>query len=98
MYMSHFYANPLSPLLCYERIVDIKEFLTVYHLEAVRNLPSFRRYLVHLISSNKSECLSKSRRLVEVELENRNTREVRKLLEDDDHLRDVIVNNMEVVD
>jgi len=44
-YMSHFYANPLSIVLGFmgdnERLGKV---LTDEHVEAIRNLPSFRRY------------------------------------------------------
>lgn len=42
--MSHFYANPLSIILGFVNDLDnLKEVLTTEHVEAVRNVPSFRR-------------------------------------------------------
>lgn len=44
-YMSHFYANPLSVILGFLDDPDgLSEVLSDKHIEAVRNLPSFRRY------------------------------------------------------
>ena len=40
-YMSHFYANPLSILLSDDP--DLFDGLQLGHVEAIRNLPSFRR-------------------------------------------------------
>ena len=43
-YMSHFYANPLSIFLAFVDDLDgLDEALKPEYLEAVRNLPSFRR-------------------------------------------------------
>lgn len=44
-YMSHFYANPLSVILGFLDDPDgLSEVLSDAHIEAIRNLPSFRRY------------------------------------------------------
>jgi len=43
-YMSHFYANPLSIFLAFlDNLDGLEEALKPEYLEAVRNLPSFRR-------------------------------------------------------
>ncbi|KAF8456315.1 origin recognition complex subunit 3 N-terminus-domain-containing protein [Terfezia claveryi] len=71
-YMSHFYANPLSIFLAFVDDLDgLDEALKPEYLEAVRNLPSFRRRVESL-------------------LEEKNTKSVRLLLDDDAHLHDVI--------
>ncbi|PUU81155.1 origin recognition complex subunit 3 N-terminus-domain-containing protein [Tuber borchii] len=45
-YMSHFYANPLSIILGFIDNADgLGEVLSAEHVEAVRNVPSFRRYV-----------------------------------------------------
>ncbi|OTA96972.1 hypothetical protein M434DRAFT_392418 [Hypoxylon sp. CO27-5] len=64
-YMCHFYANPLTIFLSGE--VDT-EMLQEEHLEAVRCLPSFRRF-------------------VEAAIEKGEIKQVRLLLDDDQHLR-----------
>lgn len=44
--MSHFYANPLSIILGFvDDLVNLKEVLTTEHVEAIRNVPSFRRFV-----------------------------------------------------
>jgi origin recognition complex subunit 3 len=44
-YMSHFYANPLSIVLGFMGDKEgLGKVLTNEHVEAIRNLPSFRRY------------------------------------------------------
>lgn len=44
--MSHFYANPLSIILGFIDNTDgLGEVLSAEHVEAVRNVPSFRRYV-----------------------------------------------------
>jgi len=44
--MSHFYANPLSIILGFiDNIDGLREVLSAEHVEAVRNVPSFRRYV-----------------------------------------------------
>lgn len=43
-YMSHFYANPLSVVLGFvDDLGSLKDVLTTEHVEAIRNVPSFRR-------------------------------------------------------
>lgn len=70
--MSHFYANPLSIILGFiDNLDNLKEVLTTEHVEAIRNVPSFRRF-------------------VERKLADKDIAEVRKLLEDDDHVRSVV--------
>ncbi|CAZ84501.1 unnamed protein product [Tuber melanosporum] len=45
-YMSHFYANPLSIILGFIDNTDgLGEVLSTEHVEAIRNVPSFRRYV-----------------------------------------------------
>ncbi|CUS10166.1 unnamed protein product [Tuber aestivum] len=45
-YMSHFYANPLSIILGFIDNPDgLGEVLSTEHVEAIRNVPSFRRYV-----------------------------------------------------
>ncbi|KAH0544505.1 hypothetical protein FGG08_001404 [Glutinoglossum americanum] len=51
-YMSHFYANPLSILLAGAKAYEI---LQKEHLEAIRNLPSFRRFVEKLLDENRPE-------------------------------------------
>jgi origin recognition complex subunit 3 len=44
-YMSHFYANPLSIILGFFQKPDkLMEVLSDEHIQAIRNLPSFRKY------------------------------------------------------
>jgi origin recognition complex subunit 3 len=44
-YMSHFYANPLSIILGFiDDAEGLAKVLSDQHVEAIRNLPSFRRY------------------------------------------------------
>jgi origin recognition complex subunit 3 len=44
--MSHFYANPLSIILAFmDKLDDLGELLTPLHIEAIRNVPSFKRYV-----------------------------------------------------
>ncbi|KAH8148178.1 uncharacterized protein LAJ45_07630 [Morchella importuna] len=45
-YMSHFYANPLSIILAFmDNLDSLGEVLTPLHIEAIRNVPSFKRYV-----------------------------------------------------
>ncbi|PWW78804.1 hypothetical protein C7212DRAFT_273164 [Tuber magnatum] len=45
-YMSHFYANPLSIILGFIDSPDgLGDVLSTEHVEAIRNVPSFRRYV-----------------------------------------------------
>ncbi|KAG5936820.1 hypothetical protein E4U53_000148 [Claviceps sorghi] len=68
-YMCHFYANPLS-VLCSASSHDM-EPLQPEHLEAVRNLPSFRRAVEHELE----KCTQSS------------LRHAKSMIEDDDYLR-----------
>ncbi|KAI9802243.1 MAG: hypothetical protein M1825_002964 [Sarcosagium campestre] len=52
--MSHFYANPLSVLLGAEQ-TSIKMLLQTEHLEAIRNLPSFRLFVENLVENKDLE-------------------------------------------
>lgn len=70
--MSHFYANPLSIILGFiDDLGNLKNVLSTEHVEAIRNVPSFRRF-------------------VERKLADDDIAEVRKLLDDDDHVRSVV--------
>ncbi|KAI9770252.1 MAG: hypothetical protein M1840_003410 [Geoglossum simile] len=51
-YMSHFYANPLSILLAAD---TSHELLQSEHLEAIRNLPSFRSFVEKLLDEGQLE-------------------------------------------
>lgn len=45
--MSHFYANPLTVIIgCLDDEEEMKKKLSDDHLEAIRNLPSFRRFVL----------------------------------------------------
>ncbi|KAG5912869.1 hypothetical protein E4U42_001744, partial [Claviceps africana] len=73
-YMCHFYANPLS-VLCSASSHDV-EALQQEHLEAVRNLPSFRR----AVERELEKCTRSS------------LRHAKSMIEDDDYLRAQIHN------
>lgn len=52
-YMSHFYANPLSIILGFiDDLDNLKEVLTTEHVEAIRNVPSFRRFVEGKLTDN----------------------------------------------
>ncbi|SLM37765.1 Origin recognition complex, subunit 3 [Lasallia pustulata] len=71
-FMSHFFANPLSYLLPH---CGSKDSLQREHYEAIRNLPSFRRFADDLLESKGFES-------------------VRRLLDDDSFLHDLVVQRL----
>ncbi|CAD6583165.1 MAG: hypothetical protein ASARMPREDX12_001195 [Alectoria sarmentosa] len=71
-YMTHFFANPLSICLDTTQLLASSQ---TEHYEAIRNLPSFRRYAQTLIEGQEYE-------------------ELRTLLDDDDSLRDLVVQKI----
>ncbi|KHN94500.1 origin recognition complex subunit [Metarhizium album ARSEF 1941] len=60
-YMCHFYANPLS-ILCSP---DGDDLLQVEHLEAARNLPSFRHTVEREVEKNTRESLQHAKSLLD---------------------------------
>src|SRR5690606_31467230 len=46
VYMTHFFSNPLSILLAIQTEEDLREVLTDKHIKAIRNLQSFRRFVL----------------------------------------------------
>ncbi|KAG6008948.1 hypothetical protein E4U21_003498 [Claviceps maximensis] len=74
-YMCHFYANPLS-VLCSASEHDMEPSLQQEHLEAVRNLPSFRR----VVEREVDNCTQSSLHYA------------KSLIDDDDYLRVQIKN------
>jgi origin recognition complex subunit 3 len=56
-YMCHFYANPLSFLLALSSIdlESVHEYLTSTHLNAIRSLPSIRKYVEEKLAENDTE-------------------------------------------
>lgn len=79
-YMCHFYANALSPLPALAASGQKTSELQLEHIEAVRNLPSFRILLEKKVDSEDAESL----------------REARSLLEDDGALRSELDTVQEV--
>src|ERR1700721_758205 len=55
--MCHFYANPLSVLLAIPSIdpETLPTFLTTTHLNAIRSLPSMRRYVEGKLAEKDTE-------------------------------------------
>jgi len=90
-YMSHFYANPLSIILGFLDNADgLSEVLSDEHIEAIRNLPSFRRYR----ASSYARVLANTRsRYIESKLEDRHSKEVRALVNDNSCLRSFVVTS-----
>ncbi|KAG5998625.1 hypothetical protein E4U43_002387 [Claviceps pusilla] len=74
-YMCHFYANPLS-ILCSPSKQDMKPPLQQEHLEAVRNLSSFR----HVVERQVENCTKSS------------LQHAKSMIEDDDYLRALVSN------
>ncbi|KAF8242366.1 hypothetical protein K440DRAFT_590933 [Wilcoxina mikolae CBS 423.85] len=74
-YMSHFYANPLSIILGFlDDAEGLSTVLSDEHIEAIRTLPSFRRY-------------------IESKLEDRDSKEVRALINDNSYLRSFVATS-----
>lgn len=55
--MSHFYANPLSVLLAAPStdISSLQTFLTKKHMDAIRSLPSLRKYVEGKLAESDTE-------------------------------------------
>ena len=55
--MSHFYANPLSVLLAIHSIdpESLETYLTTTHLNALRSLPSMRKYVEEKVANSNTE-------------------------------------------
>lgn len=62
-YMCHFYANPLS-ILCSER-GSRPDSLQPEHLEAIRNMPSFRTHVEASIAEGTTDSLQHAKSLIE---------------------------------
>ena len=73
--MCHFYGNPLS-VLCSSSKHDMKPLLQQEHLEAVRNLPSFRQ----IVEREVDNCTESS------------LRHAKSMIDDDDYLRAQVNN------
>ena len=56
-YMCHFYANPLSVLLAIPSIDpdSLQQYLTETHLDAIRSLPSMRKYVTEKLEESDAE-------------------------------------------
>src|SRR5271169_5437751 len=56
-YMFHFYANPLSVLLAVPSIdpESLHTYLTTTHLNAIRSLPSMRKYIEDKLAEEDTE-------------------------------------------
>lgn len=58
--MSHFYANPLSIILGFvDDLENLKDVLTTEHVEAIRNVPSFRRFVERKLADSNIEEVNK---------------------------------------
>lgn len=64
-YMCHFYANALSPLLADPQLNGGDNRLQTEHLEAVRNLPSFRALVESHVDNGDAESLQQAKSLLE---------------------------------
>lgn len=55
--MCHFYANPLSVLLAIPSIDldSLQQYLTTSHLDAIRSLPSMRKYVDEKLAEKDAE-------------------------------------------
>jgi origin recognition complex subunit 3 len=55
--MSHFYANPLSVLLAMPSIdpYSLQNFLTKKHMDAIRSLPSVKKYVEEKLAEKDTE-------------------------------------------
>ncbi|QSZ35080.1 hypothetical protein DSL72_007944 [Monilinia vaccinii-corymbosi] len=91
-YMCHFYANPLSILLCLQENSNLATFLQPEHFEALRILPSFQNYIELLVEQGE---LERSRGLItddELLLQ-----EVQVSVQDKDHAVQKVLRVMHVI-